>query len=228
MRPSRVVELLALAMLPLLAHTLRVPHGMTRRSLLAAIGGGAASLAVPKASHAEDKLPPAAIILRVAEVTQFQEDILRQAASYSDEERISSGYNFGRQQMQMSVDILLRNTGLAELPGGAIPALTLGEIKQIAEQGQGYLSSKELLSMAGKYSRARDELRVAFEAMPAQAQSTGKSIVRRLTAQDNARKQEAMREAEAEAAAGREKLAKLEARQASMASEGAQKQLYAQ
>ena len=172
---------------------------LSRRSALQFLGGGAAAVAVPRAVAAADSLPPAAVILRVAEVTSYQEDLLRRAASYSDDDRERAGYSFGRNQFVQSVDILLKNTNLAALPGCTVPALTLNEVRVIATQGSGALTTAEYLSMASRYSRARDELRVAFEAMPEKEQATGKSIVRRLTYEDNLRKAEAKAEEEAEA-----------------------------
>ena len=227
MQPLHVVTLWAMLLAP--TYSLRV--AMISRRHCTAAAALCLLPSMPPAARAEPpttraELPPAAVILRVAEVTSFQEDILRQAASMSDDERMSSGYNFARQQMQMSVDILLKNTNLGVTSGCATPALTLGEIKRIAEANSGYLSGNELLLMAGIYSRARDELKVAFEAMPASDQAAGKGIVRRLTAEDDARKRQGQAEAEAEQAAARAKVKQLEARQGTIPEDEAQRALY--
>ena len=209
------------------AHSLRVAMSVKRRQCVAAFCLLPPTIAwAPPAALAADELPPAAVILRVAEVTAFQEDILRQAASMSDDERMNNGFDFGRQQMTMSVDILLKNTNLGLLPACATPALTLGEIKKLADRGSGRLTRDEYLLMAGVYSRARDELKLAFEAMSAEEQATGKGIVRRLTAEDNARKREGEAEAAAEQAAARAKVKQLEARQGTMPESQAQQALY--
>jgi hypothetical protein len=171
---------------------------LDRRSA-AGLGASAAATALllPLPAPAAE-LPPAAVILRVAEVTQFQEDALRRAASYSDEEeRERAGYAFGRNQMEMSVDVLLRNTRLSSLPGCATPALTIGEVKRIASRRDGMLSQADLLAMAAAYSRSREELRVAFEAMPERERREGKEIVRGLKAADDERKRAAQAEEEA-------------------------------
>ena len=54
-----------------------------------------------------------------------------------------------------------------------------------------------LLAMAAAYSRSRDELRVAFEAMPERERREGKEIVRGLKAADDERKRAAQAEEEA-------------------------------
>ena len=178
---------------------------MSRRTLTFGAAAAASLLPPGRPPHhiaalaAADTLPPAALMLRVAEVTDYQEALLRRAASYTDEERNREGLDFGRPQMAMSTDILLKNTKLSSLPGCAEAALTLGGVKRIASVGEGALTSEELLLMAGQYAKARDELRIVFEALPAEEQATAKTITRRLRAQDDERKRQAEEEALKEA-----------------------------
>ena len=85
-------------------------------------------------------MPPAAVMLRVAEVTEYQEQILRKSAALDAQKRDEEGLNFGRQQMEMSVDILLKNTKLGGLQGCAQPTLTLAGVRRVAESGEGTLT----------------------------------------------------------------------------------------
>ena len=62
--------------------------------------------------------------------------------------------------------------------------------------------------------------------MPASDQAAGKGIVRRLSAEDNARKRQGQAEAEAEQAAARAKVKQLEARQGTIPEDEAQRALY--
>ena len=175
---------------------------ISRRALM--LGAAAAALLPgPHRATAANELPPAVVMLRVAEVTDFQEAMMRRSARDTEDERRREGLEFGRPQMIMSTDILLRNTKLGSLPGCAAPALTLGGVKRIANVGEGALSSEELLMMASQYAKARAELRVAFEALPAEEQREGKEIARRLRAEDDARKRQAADEALKEALYGR-------------------------
>ena len=101
--------------------------------------------------------------------------------------------------MVLSTDIVLRNTKLGALPGCAPAALTLGRVKGLAQASEGKLSDTEMLLMADMYSRAREELRLAFEAMPEAEQRSGRAVARRLRAADEARKKLAQEEDAAEA-----------------------------
>ena len=165
-----------------------------------AIGTAATSLfAPPIASAAEPaSLPPGAIMLRVAEVTDYQEKMLRQLATMDEAELERGGFVIERSQMAMSTDILLKNTRLSSLPGCVPAALTLASIKQIAQDGKGALTPAEEAKMALAYFKAREQLRLAFEALPAAEQADAKAIVRKLRAEDLARIREGEREMELE------------------------------
>ena len=129
-------------------------------------------------------------MLRVAEVTDFQERLLRRYAAASEEQRANSGFRFGR-EMVLATDVLLKNTKLDALPGCAPAALSLGAIKLIAKGNDGPLSDGELLGMARQYAEARENLRVAFEALPAAQQAEAKATAQRMRAEDRARMAEA-------------------------------------
>ena len=170
---------------------------LRRRTLLYTVATAAA--VAPLSAGADEpstssEMAPAVVILRVAEVTEYQERILRRAAELSPMQRESEGLVIGRQQLSLSTDILLRNTKLGSLPGCAAPALTLGGIRQIAQRNEGTLSPAELVLAANLYARARSELRVAFESMPVEEQRAGKEIVRQLRAADEERIRQAMEE----------------------------------
>jgi len=64
----------------------------------------------------EAVLPPAAALLRVSEVTEMQEATLRRSADDTSPFKQRTGLNIGRQQMMMSIDLLLTNTKLGALP----------------------------------------------------------------------------------------------------------------
>jgi hypothetical protein len=165
------------------------PPGSTRRAACAS--WAAIAFAAPAAHAAverREELPPAAVMLRIAEVTDFQEGLLRRSAGLaSDEERKAQNLLLGRAQLGLSVDILLKNTRLASLPGGDEPTLTLLSVKRMAQDGSGPLGGADLVRIADAYARARDELRVAFEALPAAEQQQGRAIARQLRAEDDER-----------------------------------------
>ena len=181
---------------------LRLPAATGAVSRRALAFGAAAALVTPRAAPAKETLPPAAVMLRVAEVTDYQEAMLRKSARETQEERQRDGLELARTQMELSTDVLLKNTKLASLPGCVQPALTLGGVKRIAQSGEGALTEGELLLMAGAYALARSELRVAFEALPPEEQQAAKDIVRKLRAEDDERKRQAQDEALKEALYG--------------------------
>ena len=192
-------RVLALICTPPLNHPASISY--TRKSLLVHSAAAASLLATTpstnKASAAEaaaSELPRGTVMLRVAEVTDYQETMLRQVAAASDEENARRGLSLGRKQMVMSTEVLLKNTRLGQLQGCAAAALTIGGVKAIAEGGDGKMSRDELLRMAAQYRTAREELRVAFEALPAAEQADAKAIARRLRTEDDARIGQGMEE----------------------------------
>lgn len=197
---SRVLLLLAAA------GALKVPQAAStrlcaRRWFVAASGHAGlacfAGLGTPAAGAdaTAGTMSSATVMLRVAEVTDYQERVLRSSAALSEKQRDEEGLVFARNQIKLSVEILLKNTKLGSLPGGAQPALTLADVQRVAERGDGPFTSTELLAMAALYARAREELRVAFMAMPADEQRDGKEAARLLRAADDERKAQYEREA---------------------------------
>ena len=109
-------------------------HTCRRRELGAHVALALASshlIAPPKSAHAlsyDGSLPAAATLLRAAEVTAVQEDLLRRSAAATEQQRFDDGLLVGRQDMIMSVEILIRNAKLERVPntGAAVAALQGG------------------------------------------------------------------------------------------------------
>lgn len=152
-------------------------------------------LIAPSTAHArsyDDSLPAAAVLLRAAEVTAVQEALLRRSAAATEQQRLDDGLLVGRQDMIMSVDILVRNTKLERVPNAGAAVAALQGIKRIAEvSGEGPLRDTELLAMARQYEAAREELRAVFELMPTRERERGLELVRKLRAQDDERLRDA-------------------------------------
>ena len=141
------------------------------------------------AGFAEDQLPPAVVILRVIGLAELQEEMLYRSAALSDEERFAQGLAIGRRQVEMSADLLLTNTKLASQPGCGRAASTLAGLRKIASGGNKPLSQKELLLLAKQYALARDQLTLAFRALPEQDQREGEAMEKTLRAADDEAKQ---------------------------------------
>ena len=137
---------------------------------------------------------PAAVMLRVAALSEFQEQTLHRAAALSDEERFAAavsqrGLPVGPADMARSVDFLLRNTNLAVLPGCAPAAKTIGGIKRIAESNtRQRLSKSELERMAMQYAVARGQLEQAFAALPEDMQLRARALASELQAAEDERR----------------------------------------
>lgn len=167
---------------------------MTRRSAFRAGGASAAAalLAFPvniqPAAAAEQPLPlpPAAVVLQVAETTATLEGMMRQSVKdmddLTDQQRKDVGRwpPIGRAELKGSVDVLLRNSKLATLPKGDEAAGVLGGVKLIVGSGNSPLSKEEYLIVASQYSKARDACRAVFESFTAAQQAEAKEIVRKL------------------------------------------------
>ena len=91
-------------------------------------------------------------MLRVAEVAEMQESMMIRSALDKSQFKSQTGLNIGRQQMSMSVDILLSNTKLSSLPGCAAPAMTLGSIATFVESGNKPLTPADLIKIADSYA----------------------------------------------------------------------------
>lgn len=132
------------------------------------------------------QMKPATVMIRAAQVTEFQENMLRSYADMSEEERKKGGLAIGRLNMAQSTDILVKNTKLRNI-GCDQPADTLDEIKTIASSGSGKLTREELLAMADRYAKARNELGKAFMSLTQEEQREGKEVARQLRLADEER-----------------------------------------
>ena len=137
--------------------------------------------------RSEFLLPPAVRMLRVIELAELQEKMLRRSAALSCEQRFELGLLVGRTQLKMSVDNLLRNTRLSELTACAPALLSFGSIKALADKGSGKLSPKELLQAAELYAAARAAVRQAFETLPEEEQIAGRALAVRLKSSEDER-----------------------------------------
>ena len=118
----------------------------------------------------------------------MQEDLLRRSAAATQQQRFDDALLVGRQDMIMSVEILIRNAKLERVPNTGAAVAALQGVKRIAEVGgTGLLGQPELLAMARQYAAAREELRAVFERMPERERERGLQVVRRLRAEDEAR-----------------------------------------
>ena len=114
------------------------------------------------------------------------------------QQRIDAGRPpIGRAELRQSVEIMLQASKLASLPGGGEAASTLRGVGTVAAVGQGDISKDEYIAMAKQYSRARDELRKVFDALPAAEQEEGRAVVRQMQAVADARKRAIAEEKEA-------------------------------
>ena len=156
-------------------------HG--RRQIL----GGAAILCLPTTparAGAERRLPPAEVILDVAENTDAMEGLMRESAR---EAKAGRQPVIKRGDMVKSVNVMLANSKLSSIPGADEAAGDLRRIAEIARARSGPLRSDEFLSMAEKYSDARNALRRSFEALPRKQQEAGKAIARKKRAAEEAK-----------------------------------------
>ena len=108
--------------------------------------------------------PPAALMLRAAEVCSSQAELLETG----DQARLVA-----RQQVPLFVSVLIRNTNLELISGTSGAAASLRGAAKIAEVGVGAFTSSELRAMAKQYRAAQEDLRVAFESLPLEKQQKG-------------------------------------------------------
>uniref|UniRef100_A0A7S1ZSV3 Uncharacterized protein n=1 Tax=Trieres chinensis TaxID=1514140 RepID=A0A7S1ZSV3_TRICV len=172
------------------AHIKEMPT-ITRRKLMATVLGSVASSTFTKSANAENReaieqpdIPPGPeersglVVLRVAEVAQFQEKILRAVANGDLD------YIISPQQIVFGTQILLKNSNLDgnmklmiynEIPENkrddaivnAVEALnTLQSIILTAADVQRPFEKKELISMADMYRTVRLELNDMYEYLP--------------------------------------------------------------
>lgn len=132
-------------------------------------------------------LPAGVVVLRVAEVTEKMENILRKAAAYQrNPGDAEDALVIGRPQMQQSVSILLKNTKLEETPRSGAAVRRLKKVSEVATDGVGPLTADELERMASMYAAARDDLKIIFDGFTGDEQSEFKQIFRKLQENDRA------------------------------------------
>ena len=177
---------------------------VSRRAMLCSAGSAFALL--PHAAIAADGkrtgkegLTAAAVVLQLAENTAAMQGMLVQSAkdmtTMSESERIDAGMPvIRREDLVRSVDIMLRNSDLANIPKGDEAAATIYGITGIAKAGEGPLTRDECIAVARQYSAARAELKVVFDALTVEQQEEGKAITRRLRERDDERQREAEEE----------------------------------
>jgi hypothetical protein len=107
---------------------------------------------------------------------------------------MDAGYAFGRGDMALSVEILLKNTRLERIANAADSASVLRAIATIAETGSGPLRADDYRAIARQYSAARDELRRAFLLFPAPQQQAALELTRAMRASDQERIRRALEE----------------------------------
>lgn len=138
---------------------------------------------------AESDLPAAVIMMRAAELTRSQENMLRTSAGLTNEERFEQGIIVGRGQATKAIDYLLANTKLKRLPGCAKPAETLTDVCRTLSKGDGPLTVRELLLLASRYELAREQIESALERLPAAQRREGAALAKRLRDADDEAKQ---------------------------------------
>jgi len=132
-----------------------------------------------------DKLSHAGIMLRACQVVEFDEAYLRRAARLTEEQAAKEGSNLlSWQQLSNSVGSLLEITELEGLAGCTKAADELRDIKQIADMGKGKLSPAEFQSIADKYAQVRQELEVAFKALPSELRTAGQLEMQKLLSKE--------------------------------------------
>ena len=137
------------------------------------------------AGVAEADLPVGAVLLRVIGQAENQEQMLQRSAALTSEERFEQGLVVGRQQIALSVELVLRNTRLERLPGCAQAVATLNGIRKAAGDGTGALSRKELEQLSERYRAVQAQLRIAFDKLPEAAREEGTRVEGELRAADS-------------------------------------------
>eukprot|EP00930_Biecheleria_cincta_P083558 TRINITY_DN73110_c0_g1_i1.p1 TRINITY_DN73110_c0_g1~~TRINITY_DN73110_c0_g1_i1.p1 ORF type:complete len:237 (-),score=46.49 TRINITY_DN73110_c0_g1_i1:13-723(-) len=136
-------------------------------------------------------VPPGTVLLRIAEVTDKQEGLLRRMAVPDSDLKVVRG------AFTKSVEVMLRKSRLEEqlqeLAQNEIPAelrpraqtallACLQALRRISVLDMGgsspELSLEELLGMAELYSNAREQLRLFFELLPATTQESSRKSAR--------------------------------------------------
>ena len=178
----------------LAATALQLGYRPSRRSLLGAGALVLQPLAVA-ANPNDNRLPPGARMLRVAEVTYVMENQMLEAAALSEQERLETGRAISRTDLSLSISILVKNSELEKISSAGDAVGALRGIARFCELGAGRpLVKEEYEAIARQYSAARDGLQSAFESLSPQDQERSRSLVRKMRAEDEARMREAMAE----------------------------------
>lgn len=135
-----------------------------------------------------DALLPATRMLRVIELTAFQEQMLRRAAGLSDEDRFAEGLAIGPRQVQLSVELLKKNSGISSLAGCEAAVRTLGDVERLAQQSGDRLSTQMLLMLAAQFAQVRSQVAAALEQLPAEEQRDGRQLAAKLAASEAERR----------------------------------------
>ena len=127
-------------------------------------------------------------MLCIIEMTEFQEQMLRRAARLGVEERFAEGLAIGPRQVQLSVELLKKNSGISALKGCAAAVRTLGDIERLAQQSGDRLSVHMLLMLAEQFAQVRSQVGTALEQLPAEQQREGRQLVAMLAASEAERR----------------------------------------
>ena len=127
-------------------------------------------------------------MLRVIELTAFQEQMLRRAAGLSDEDRFAEGLAIGPRQVQLSVELLKKNSGISSLAGCEAAVRTLGDVERLAQQSGDRLSTQMLLMLAAQFAQVRSQVAAALEQLPAEEQRDGRQLAAKLAASEAERR----------------------------------------
>ena len=125
-----------------------------------------------------------AVLLRVIGQAENQEQMLQRSAALTSEERFEQGLVVGRQQIALSVELVLRNTRLERLPGCAQAVATLNGIRKAAGDGTGALSRRSSSSCPSATGAVQAQLRIA-DKLPEAAREEGTRVEGELRAADS-------------------------------------------
>jgi len=168
-------------------------------------------------------LPPAAVVLQIAETTASIQGMLMQSVKDMDDLTEQQRKDVGRwppinrNELKKSVDVLLSNSRLATMPNGSEAAGILNGVKLTANAGSGAITRDEYIIMAKQFGQTRDALRKVFELFSEAQQAEGRAIVREQIAADEERIRQVEEEAE-KVRLIREKIAAAEQKRAADAS----------
>ena len=181
------LALLALSWSPSRQLSARRAHGESHTanpSIRCMTAGDNLPPSVPPPSPNEATDTVAFMLAQLVSHTAVMENMMRQSAKDVEfmpgvEERLQAGMVVVRREdMVQSASVMLKNSGLAAIPGAHVAASSLQSIATIAQAAQGPLCSSEFLAIADAYSAVRQDCQKVLEAMPdGQQQDEGKRHV---------------------------------------------------